>query len=542
MGRAIVLEFLAMTIPLAMAQPREPRLSFRSSVEVPAAGLRLPAPPGAKEVGLPPTVMRTYKDGQGRLVEMQSPRDYWVSSQFLGRWESEAGLRMTLAVPMGVLPSKWPRAHILPSEYEAVMRGVAPPADAEEWKRWAETWTGSPLSEPLRALPPTTNLRAAQLFVFGGAPPLRRGLAFALRANAFGVDPQRWYFVLFEMAETAAAETLEREIIRSFLPNIAAAARPSGAIASPVQSRSPSTSATGATDADALTLSRQRALDSIRGHRDWWHTETPHYVLVSNLKGSRASAVRQIQEEIEPLRNAFAALVPPVVPIRAVSIVRVFADGDGYVQWVGQDKAWSGGMWMPDRGELVVRAREWGNAREQREWLRGTVYHEAFHQYLHYATGGRVPAAWFNEGHATFFEGAEIRDGKVIVEEELRYAAMTHKMVSEKRLAIASAFQMTYRDLYEGRAGAVRAENYARCWAIVYFLRKHAEAAPGGPFSDFHRRYLETFGRTGDNNQSLAVALGPQSMADLEAALIEFWNSPSARRAARRFDPWSAGK
>ena len=522
---------------VAWAQSRPSRLSFRSSIEVATEGLRLPAPPGAIAVGLPPPRLRTYRDGAGRLMEMQEPRDYWISEQFRGRWQDEAGLRMTLAVPLHLLPSEWPRPHVQPSEYAAAMGDAAPPRDENEWIKWAETWASAPLERSPQALRTPSRIAEAWLHTFRGSAPLRRGLAFRVRPNAFDVDTRRWFYVLFEVEEGGGAETLEREIVASFLPNIAVFARPSRDETRTAE-KSPGNEPDQPTnDADALALSRQRVVDSIRGQRDWWHLETPHYVVASDLKGSRASTVRQIQEDIEPLRGAFAAFAPPTVSIRAVSVMRIFADGDDYVKWVGPDRAWSGGMWIPDRGELVIRAREWGSMRERREWLVGTVYHEAFHQYLHYAFGGQVPAVWFNEGHAVFFEGAEIREGRVTFDEVPRYAAMTHKMVVENRLDISSAIRLSYRDLYEESTSLVRSENYARCWVLVYFLRKHAEAAPDRPFAEMTDRYLVAFRRTGNNEKSVAEALGTRSIADLEAAIIEFWKSTPARREARRFDP-----
>jgi len=352
------------------------------------------------------------------------------------------------------------------------------------------------------------------------------------------VKPDQWFIVFFETDTPQDSEAFERELIRSFLPNITTFM----AIApSPARAGTPSnpTGADPSLEAQALELSRRRALDSIRGKKDWWSIETPSYVIVSDLKGSRAATVRQIADDLETLRGAFSRLVPPVVPIQAVSIVRIFGEGDEYVQWVGAEQAWSGGMWIPQRGELVIRAREWGSPRERREWLVGTVYHEAFHQYLHYALGGRIPAAWYNEGHATFFEGAEIRSGRLTFVEEPRYAAVVHQLVVEKRLQIPATLRLSYRDLYETGTPGDRAAHYARCWVIIYYLRKYAMADAQRPFHDFLPRYLDAFLRTGQNESALDEALGARSAAELEEAILTFWRSRSARREAERFDPLS---
>ncbi len=58
------------------------------------------------------------------------------------------------------------------------------------------------------------------------------------------------------------------------------------------------------------------------------------------------------------------------------------------------------GLWSPSHEELLIL--DMGNS-ARNETLK-TMRHEAFHQYLYYATGNGRHAVWFNEGHATFFE------------------------------------------------------------------------------------------------------------------------------------------
>jgi len=40
------------------------------------------------------------------------------------------------------------------------------------------------------------------------------------------------------------------------------------------------------------------------------------------------------------------------------------------------------------------------------------LYHEAFHQYIHYAVGDVAPHSWFNEGHGDYFAGHNYRGRK----------------------------------------------------------------------------------------------------------------------------------
>lgn len=52
------------------------------------------------------------------------------------------------------------------------------------------------------------------------------------------------------------------------------------------------------------------------------------------------------------------------------------------------------GLWSPTHEELLILDL----GKSVREKTQKTLRHEAFHQYLFYATGGEHHAVWFNEG------------------------------------------------------------------------------------------------------------------------------------------------
>jgi hypothetical protein len=546
LGAGLLAAAVLAGVPEARAQGRGGRrVAFRTAATVAEVGLQLQVFQGAQAVGLPTPQLHTYRDTAGRIREMQDPRDFWMADQFRGRWEDPQGNRLTLLTPVGRLPNAWPRAHVLREEYTQATAGMRPPENAEEWTAWAEQIAGAQLTEPPRELQAPPRLAAARLFVFQGDAPVRRGVAFTVRPNAFGVDSDRWFFALIECAGGVDAAMLDRELTKSFLTGIAPAARPGGPPRAPT-SRHPAATppaATNATPAAALEASRQRAINSIRGMKKWWYLETPHYVIVSDLPGSQAPLVRRIQADLEPLRATFEAFVPPVAPIEAVSVLRIFNEEADYVRYVDAGMAWSGGAWVPGRGELIVRPQSGGSLRDQRAWIVETVYHEAFHQYLHYALRGRTPGVWFNEGHATFFEGAEPGAGGVTFDEVKRYAEVFDTLVREQRLALGGLFAMSYPQFYAGGGSdQQRRENYARAWGLTYFLRKYAPAAPDHPFAGMADRYHQAFVKSGDAAGALAGAMGGHTPEELEQAITEFWKSSAARRTARQYRPPPAAR
>ena len=68
----------------------------------------------------------------------------------------------------------------------------------------------------------------------------------------------------------------------------------------------------------------------------------------------------------------------------------------------------SAGYWNSRTEELVLFDAE-EHERGKRPDDSGTfivLYHEAFHQYIHYSTGELPPHSWFNEGYGDYFSGA----------------------------------------------------------------------------------------------------------------------------------------
>ena len=122
---------------------------------------------------------------------------------------------------------------------------------------------------------------------------------------------------------------------------------------------------------------------------------------------------------------------------------------------------------------LVIQQMEFWN-------LLPTVYHEAFHQYLHEYMGDDVPIPlWFNEGLATYYEGmqkdkqSKKLDPKLIDNRKLRMvrdAVFTRSAIPLEQLVDATPEQFHDKekeDLY-----------YNQSFAVVYFLMQAMGGKP----------------------------------------------------------------
>ena len=157
-----------------------------------------------------------------------------------------------------------------------------------------------------------------------------------------------------------------------------------------------------------LTPARRRAIERnlVTG---WGVVVSPkkNYVVVYNTKGRRNDALaKEIARRIELIRaQIYEKQFPPANKIDAVSVVRVCGDKAEYHQYGGPGG--SAGYWSPGTEELVFY--DASPSKKIDDNTLSVLYHEAFHQYIHYSAGSFAPHSWFNEGHGDYYGGAELR-------------------------------------------------------------------------------------------------------------------------------------
>lgn len=517
-------------VGVASGQGPAVRVSFRTAVESPECGLRLPVFSGAQPRGLPTAVTHTYTSTAGDVLQMFDPRELWLARTWRGRWEDKAGNAVTLAEIDRPMPGPFPRPHIPSATFEEAFGATPPVSDAASLAKWAAAFAGREVAGPAFSAPGGMRLADVQGFTFTGGKGTAVGYAFRLRPGPTVTHTGIHFFVLYEFKE-GAVPACRAAVERDALPAIAPIARRTQASTNK-RFQNDATAPAAARNAEA-EISRAAALRSIEGLKGWWHVETTNFVFVSDLPGVRASLVRQLQADVETLRGAFAALLPPFEPIRDVSVIRVFNARQDYLKHMGAGAEWSGGMWVPSKRELVISPIEFGSVRERKEWILSVVYHEALHQYLHYAYRAADAPAWYNEGHAMLFEGAEIGRAGIEIGESERRAKKIDEIVAGDGPDFAPVTTLSYPQFYSEKE---RDRNYATSWALVYFLRKAAPA--DRPYAKVLDRCREILKEQKSRNEPPApqAAFAGIDMAQITADFREFWKSAAQRSAARKLN------
>ncbi|MEE9391993.1 MAG: hypothetical protein V3W41_05770 [Planctomycetota bacterium] len=214
---------------------------------------------------------------------------------------------------------------------------------------------------------------------------------------------------------------------------------------------------------------RRAALKSqIKGNPGWYAIDSKNYVFLSNSKNK--SFVKSLSKQIEALRKAvYEKMFPPQVQITTVCTVRVLSTQSEYYQYGGPRG--SAGYWNSRKEELVLFDSFDGlGKKKSRAATRSVMYHEAFHQYIHYAVGELAPHPWFNEGHGDYFAGARISGSKVGIgtfEWRTDYLKRLLRDDGNSLIPTRSLIRLPQSEYYNN-AGM----KYSQGWAFVYYLRK----------------------------------------------------------------------
>ncbi|MBK7643039.1 MAG: hypothetical protein IPJ19_08300 [Planctomycetes bacterium] len=201
--------------------------------------------------------------------------------------------------------------------------------------------------------------------------------------------------------------------------------------------------------------------------RGWKVEDTLNYIVLYDTPDQ--PLVRKIIRDLELLRKEYEQLFPSETPVTSVSAVRICKSRDEYLSYGGPPQ--SAGYWNYEDEELVLYDAETQDKAHHISDANTFIalYHEAFHQYIHYSTGELPPHSWFNEGHGDFFSGATIKDGKV------RSIGPNPWRVRTIQNAIKTGNHVPLRELVTYEQPQYYANPYvcyAEGWSLIYFLRK----------------------------------------------------------------------
>jgi hypothetical protein len=522
-----------------------PALTFVKTADLPDLGMRMKLMAEAVSSPPPPPKVYTYTFKQGEKTwteNLYAPEDLWRQAQSAGQWSGRHTNVLVLAMVRQPLPKGFEREHVSRDAYEEKLGAVTHAAaewTPEDLAQWMADFAGASkaTAEPVK----TASSRLKPLVAYNLTGQDSR-LAYLFRPNRQATGQSGaadgWFCALFDLNPDTDMDKARKAVEMDFLPSIAFVGPPRAAASG--QAMPAQRAALGPAVAERSTeyqASRQQVIDSLRNMKDWWYAETPHYIVLANLKkGTGALFVEGLRTDLETLRGTFTACVPPRKPISAVSVIRVFATADEYVRYVGPARAWSGGMWMPDRKELLIRPMEEGRGSDKRAAMLSTAFHEAFHQYLFYALEGLETSVWFNEGHACFVEGADVSAKKVRIGENANMAPVVDDLIRTQTLDFARLLGLSHEEFYRGDAETLR-RNYAMAWAFVYYLRRGAPLDPDSRYAKWLSGYVDALGTTGDAEKASADLLVRLDLGTFKADFLKFWTSSSQRSAARRGGP-----
>lgn len=240
-------------------------------------------------------------------------------------------------------------------------------------------------------------------------------------------------------------------------------------------------------------LLRADARHSVALYDTWRVTDGDEFTVLDDIGSAHSFAV-SVTNDLKRMRAAYAATVPsPIDGSNVLCVARIFASREEYLDALEAndhgDMEWSAAYWSPKRRELVAYLPPDGS-----EKLLETIRHEAFHQYLSYATSMIPTSPWFNEGYAQYFEKGP--DGPDFVDpcDLVTFAEQ-----------LPSLMAMDYDEFYAG-TDRERQLKYRLALAIAVFLEKGAPEVRFAPFKDMKRDYVAALIKTKDMRKATAAA------------------------------------
>ncbi|HET6202080.1 MAG TPA: hypothetical protein VFI25_04680 [Planctomycetota bacterium] len=257
--------------------------------------------------------------------------------------------------------------------------------------------------------------------------------------------------------------------------------------------------------------------------RGWKAQDTENFILIYDTKDE--ALVRKIRNDLEVVRTKYMEVFPPSRPIEAVSTVRVCKDREEFRKFSGVAPN-VGGFWNPGTEELVFfdATTDPDAPPIVQKTSYFVLYHEAFHQFIHYSCGEIAPHPWFNEGFGDYFGGCRIPPGGRRVEK----LGPNPMRVGDVKRAVGRGEAAPLRNLVRMEQSAYYRNpevHYAQGWAFVYFLRESRGALEHPLWSRIVAVYFDTLkakwaeerDRLGERPSEEAVARGEKAARDAAA-------------------------
>ena len=277
--------------------------------------------------------------------------------------------------------------------------------------------------------------------------------------------------------------------------------------------------------------SRDKVIASIKNLPSWWYIETENYIFEANLQDKKL--IDELQLQIEKCRSVYQKYFELKGPLRKISVIKLFYSRDEYLKYVGDQYSFSIGMWVSSKEELIISS-SYGNRKDNREEMVRTLDHEGFHQYIFYACNMITPSPWFNEGHATFFEGLEFKSRDLELDTTGRlsdFQSSTGGSLSKGM--INNLIHMDYSQFYEKDSFG---RNYSAAWGLVYFLNKGAPAMGKFEYAVIPLKYYQVFHDLKDPEKATEEAWRGIDLNVFSKDMLKFYTTKKFMRKAEKYD------
>lgn len=282
---------------------------------------------------------------------------------------------------------------------------------------------------------------------------------------------------------------------------------------------------------DERELLRADARHSVAAYDNWHVTDAPEFTVLDDLPPT-STFVTTITNDMLRMRRRYADTLPTHIDgSNVLCVARIFADREEYLDALAadglSDMAWSGAYWSTARRELVAHLGGYAtpdDAYAAAALLR-TIRHEAFHQYLSYATAMQSVSPWLNEGYAQYFEEDDDPECRYADKWELPNRTRPSPEDLERfSLLLPGLMMMDYTEFYAGTDDERRLK-YRLAWSIAVFLEKGAPKVRHNPFKDMKKDYFAALFKAPNMHRATEAALRGPGMDKFAGEWLAFWKS-----------------
>jgi hypothetical protein len=261
---------------------------------------------------------------------------------------------------------------------------------------------------------------------------------------------------------------------------------------------------------------------SVANYNSWHWSECDNITIIDNLDNvTRPSFISALTNNLPLLQKSYSQKIPsPLSSNDYPTAIRIFGTQEEYLSYVGEEQKWTAALWSPVHRELVLYLNISGQ-----EGLLRSVQHEAFHQYLAYASSMMPAAAWFNEGHAELFEHSYIStvDGTVKFTAPADLTTIVKNHIPNASEILPALIKMDYPEFYYGSQEERRAK-YALAWSIAYFIEIGAPEIRFRPYETLRADYVKNLIKTHSMHEATAAVLSEEKLKDFIDDWKTFWN------------------